>query len=431
MSTNPDNREPLLVLDCDPGCDDALAIALAIQRQPERRIDFLTVAGNVSADQTAFNATRVLVACLGDQANSRSLAEQYHVFRGAGRSMDGEEPSAASVHGRDGLGDAPNRLIWERESEGTATSKIDGPGFHALLNNFMSPIISAVERYCQLSRNADGIKRFDLLCTGPLTNLACALNLMTKSQQASFWNNCRHFVIMGGSFNSGGNITHSAEFNMFADPIAAQMVLESFDHNVQRPKGRRDTPQGEEQRSLHFVSLDTTELVALPVDADIQPKKGITSPASPFLLYALKQYGLFHSFHCRRPQALLDEGILEKFDSEKYLKAQLAGGAGDSALKRFCYLHDPLAAWILLTGRCAQKPLWNTACIRIDTSRGEGRGRVIVCEAMDHFRPARLPVYGTKVQWLNPSGFEHATRLEFINEMADLLGIRLPPRSAS
>ncbi|NTW43611.1 MAG: hypothetical protein HGB14_04060, partial [Anaerolineaceae bacterium] len=112
---------PLLVWDCDPGCDDALGIALFLKRQLASpsydNVYFLTVAGNVSIEQTTFNAARVLIACLWQKEQSeqdtKKLAQQFMIYRGCNRSMDGEEPSAASVHGRDGLGDAPNSLIWE------------------------------------------------------------------------------------------------------------------------------------------------------------------------------------------------------------------------------------------------------------------------------------------------------------------------------
>jgi inosine-uridine nucleoside N-ribohydrolase len=119
--------------------------------------------------------------------------------------MDGDEPPACSVHGRDGLGDTPNRLIWRREPTKPDKGLINGSNFHTALNKFIHTEISAVERYCELSR-AESIDQFDLLCTGPLTNLGYALSIMTKAQMVSFWRRCRQVVVMGGSFGSIGNI---------------------------------------------------------------------------------------------------------------------------------------------------------------------------------------------------------------------------------
>jgi inosine-uridine nucleoside N-ribohydrolase len=341
------------------------------------------------------------------------LAAQYRVFRGCGRSLDGEEPSAASVHGRDGLGDAPNRLIWGISANAKAVHICD------LLDKLIIRGVSSVERYLQLSRVSNGESSFDLLCTGPLTNLACALNLMTEKEQSSFWRNCRHAVVMGGAFRSRGNITNSAEFNMFADPVAAQVVLSHFDENRERAEGN-----GAADKRIYFVSLDTTELVAIPVDGDVASNQRNASPAAEFLRYALKQYGLFHVFNCRRPEGLVHSGVLANFVPKEYLKAQLAGGSGDSELKRFCYLHDPLAAWALVTDKCSEEALWKTDWIRIDTSREEGRGRVIVLESKDANSPARVPVYGTEVKWLDPERIGDISET-FIGDIASLLGLRM------
>lgn len=419
MSEPRKNNGRILVFDCDPGCDDAMAISLLVQHQwhkPKDRyasVDILTVAGNVSVEQTTANAARVLAACCcGKQKNNHKLEREvqyFSIYRGSAKATDGREPSASSVHGRDGLGDAPNSLIWRNDEtkRDAAVKNIEALAFPK------KPKMTAVERLLQL---AAGTQAFHLLCTGPLTNLASALSLMNGEQQRTFWTLCERVVIMGGSFDAKGNITHSAEFNSFADPVAVQVVLEAFGVFLAACKPSQKT------KRLHFVSLDVTESVAIPLDEG-DASKG-NSPAAPFLQYALKQYGYFHVYHCRRPSALVKAGIIPRFRPINHARSQIAGKSGDKELKRFCYLHDPLAAWVLLHGWC-DKNVWSASSVRIDTSLGEGRGRVILCEsrAMKDSRPIVIRDYGTEVKWLSPIKFRDADRKRFINEMADLLGI--------
>jgi inosine-uridine nucleoside N-ribohydrolase len=427
------------VFDCDPGCDDALAIGLVVQHQLDPnevhylRVDILTVAGNVSVDQTTGNAARVLLACFSDKLGDkdRFLQErfdqelgQFSIFRGCSKAMDGREPSASSVHGRDGLGDAPNSLIWgsEKAEKGAALKVIK----RMLLPE--GPKLTAAERLMRLATDGEA---FDLLCTGPLTNLACALSKMNREQQTKFWSLCERAVIMGGSFDARGNITHSAEFNAFADPAAVQSVLDSFGQCVRQPGSLLS------DKRLHFVTLDSTENVAIPLDRI--DSKGSAFPAAPFLQYALKQYGHFHVYHCQRPQDLVKAGVIERFNPVKHAWSQIAGKSGDQELKRFCYLHDPLAAWVLLSGGC-EKQIWNDSVVRIDTSRGECRGRIILCQrrAENESRPIVIPEYGTPVKWLSleeftkvDKGIGRNLRDQFIEKINKLLGISTTDRPSA
>lgn len=411
--------QPILLFDCDPGCDDALALAMVVRRQlvkssPYREVNILCVAGNVSVDQTVSNAVRILTAYLLDQTGSKKkedgadkMLKCFKVFRGCSQSMDGKDPSAASVHGRDGLGDAPNCLIWERQAVAQKSRRA-----------FVQRKTSAVERYLAFVRDPVVSTLFDLLCTGPLTNLANALNLMSARQQKMFWENCRHVVIMGGAFGIGGNITHSAEFNTFADPTATQVVLDSFAEfsNDKRCVGNK---------RLHFVSLDVTEQVAILLDHknDANP----TTRAAKFLRYALKQYGQFHVFHCKRPKITDQKGrILDigEFSSQTYAEAQMAGSNGDGQLNRFCYLHDPLAAWILFEDLLGKR-IWQEAEIRIETGLGQSRGRIILCEQRARHETIPLPImsHGLKVKWLDPAKFGGESKRKFIDEVAQLLEV--------
>ncbi|SRR6266540_336133 len=437
MSLMPNSDKPILLFDCDPGCDDALALALMAQRQSSKRsyseVNILTVAGNVSVEQTTFNAARVLTASLLDQIPSKGgasgdnyeLVDCFKVFRGCSQNTDGEKPSAASVHGRDGLGDAPNCLIWEEIGHSPEQREPGRESFHELLKRLIDDRTSAVERYRAFGCE-DELTSFDLLCTGPLTNLAFALVQMPKNEQAAFWRKCRNIVIMGGAFGLGGNITHSAEFNIFADPTATDIVLTSFgEFKMRQQMEAKNTDVADPY--LHFVSLDITEEVAIPIDS-----KGTKSPTrrvAKFLRYALKQYGQFHVFHCKRPVIRDGNGDvldLGEFDSTSYANAQLAGSNGDGALNRYCYLHDPLAAWVLLEGMVTDS-IWTKSEIRIDTGQGHGQGRIILSEprAKGGMTPVPIASHGLIVKWLDPAKFSDELKRRFIDDVASLLEIEI------
>ena len=182
------------------------------------------------------------------------------------------------------------------------------------------------------------------------------------------------------------------------------------------------------KKRLHFVSLDVTETVAILLDS--KKDKDPISHLATFLRYALKQYGQFHAFHCKRPVVRDGRGNileLDRFNSEAYANAQLAGSNGDGELKRFCYLHDPLAAWILLRN-LFDSEIWKEDEIRIETGLGQGRGRVILCEprAKRGTTPVPIASHGLTVKWLDPNSrtFEKRLRRQFIDEIAGLLEIR-------
>jgi len=361
-------KRHLLLFDCDPGCDDALAIALVADADLYREVNLLTVAGNVSVDQTTANACRIVSVL--DKGNL--IKGKISIHRGCARGLMGDLPSAASVHGRDGLGDAPNNLL-------NSDLEIVHPDRK----------ISAVARLVKESE--DNESHFDLLCTGPLTNLATALNLMSRDQRLIFWRRCRRLVIMGGNFGSKGNITPLAEFNTFFDPVATQMVLDFY----KDAKKMENAGSNSQIPPMRFVPLNSTERVAVPLD-----KQNEDPPdAAKFLFYALQQYGTFHAFNCKRP--VKSARLIKKFEEKGYISSQLAGSTGVKKITKFCYLHDPLAAWMLLKEdqyksiRC-----WEKATIRFDTSRGEGRGQIIRYEQSKD-RPFSPPSIGTNVEWLN------------------------------
>ncbi len=178
-----------LVIDTDPGVDDALALLMAFNDQRHRVVALTIAAGNVGLDHTVRNALKLCeVAGRAD----------VPVFAGCAQPLLHPAKDAAYVHGRDGFGDvgydAPRR---QAEAEHAAL---------ALL---------------RLSHEHAG--QLLLVALGPLTNIALALKL-----DPTLPSRIGRFVVMGGSVTAHGNITAAAEFNIAFDPEAAHIVFQAF-----------------------------------------------------------------------------------------------------------------------------------------------------------------------------------------------------------
>jgi purine nucleosidase len=174
-----------IILDCDPGIDDALAIAFAVGSPDIYLRGITTVAGNVGLDLTTSNAQRVseFVGALGVPVTPGSPAPLLRP------PMD-----ARHVHGDTGLGGA---LLPPPQSRPAGGHAID---------------------YIIETIGADP-GQITLVATGPLTNIALAVH-----RQPKLVSQVKDFVIMGGS-SGRGNVTPAAEFNIAADPEAAAIVF--------------------------------------------------------------------------------------------------------------------------------------------------------------------------------------------------------------
>src|SRR5690606_38862688 len=183
------DRIPLLI-DTDPGVDDALALLMAFD-DPRHDVVGLTIAaGNVGLQHTVRNALK-----LREVAGS----VQVPVFAGCDRPLVHQpREDAAHVHGRDGFGD-----VGYPDPAGHAEAE------HAAL---------AILR---LSHEHAG--RLLLVALGPLTNLALALRL-----DPGLPGRVARCVVMGGAVTGHGNMTPAAEFNIGYDPEAAAIVVEGF-----------------------------------------------------------------------------------------------------------------------------------------------------------------------------------------------------------
>lgn len=179
-----------VIIDCDPGVDDAVALLLAFAATHELKLlGITTVAGNVSAALTARNA------CLIRQIADRS---DVPVHAGAQRPLRRDPVEAGHFHGESGLGD----LLIEEPKQGVT------PG-HAV--DFIVTTLRAA---------IDSGYKICIVITGPMTNVASALQRDPRLIEG-----IECFAIMGGARSEGGNITASAEYNIYADPDAAQYVF--------------------------------------------------------------------------------------------------------------------------------------------------------------------------------------------------------------
>lgn len=179
-----------LLIDTDPGVDDALALLMAFNDPNHELVGLTIAAGNVGLDHTVRNALKL-----------REVAgrEDVPVFAGTPVPLLHPSPDAGYVHGQDGFGDVGYPLpAGQAEAE------------HAAL---------AILR---LSHEHSG--RLLLAALGPLTNIALALKLDPTLPQR-----IARFVVMGGAVTGHGNITPAAEFNIYFDPEAAHIVFQAFE----------------------------------------------------------------------------------------------------------------------------------------------------------------------------------------------------------
>jgi purine nucleosidase len=177
-----------IILDCDPGRDDALAIALALASPEEIALIGITaVAGNVPLELTQRNARFLCELCGHDQVP---------VYAGADRPLLRAPVTAEAVHGRSGL-------------EGL---EVDEPA-RPLRRQHAVDFLLETLRTC-------GGEAITLVACGPLTNLA-----MVFSESPGVSEKVRQIVLMGGASRAGGNVTPAAEFNIHADPDAAAIVF--------------------------------------------------------------------------------------------------------------------------------------------------------------------------------------------------------------
>jgi inosine-uridine nucleoside N-ribohydrolase len=176
-----------VLLDCDPGHDDAMAMLLALASPEVELLGITTVAGNQTLPKTTANALRILEFAGRDD---------LEVAAGADRPLVRAPAVAADVHGETGL-DGPDLPPPQRSP--IAAHAVD----------YLAERIHACEQ------------PVTLVPTGPLTNIALLL-----ARHPDIAANLERIVLMGGAI-AEGNVTPAAEFNIWADPEAAARVFAS------------------------------------------------------------------------------------------------------------------------------------------------------------------------------------------------------------
>ncbi|WP_297991860.1 nucleoside hydrolase [uncultured Clostridium sp.] len=173
-----------VIIDCDPGIDDSLALILALNSPELDVIGITTVSGNVKSDQGARNALKVL-RLMG--------REDIPVYIGEEIPLERELVTAQDTHGEDGLGETDYK---------EADVEINYGGVDFILNSARNESIS-------------------IIALGPLTNLAKAIE-----KDNDGFNMISEIISMGGAFKSHGNCSQVAEFNYWVDPHSVREVFE-------------------------------------------------------------------------------------------------------------------------------------------------------------------------------------------------------------
>jgi inosine-uridine nucleoside N-ribohydrolase len=291
-----------VVIDCDVGVDDALALILAFH-SPELDVRAVTgVNGNVPLEQVFENIQKVLSLI---QPKNKPL-----IAKGADRPLKGKPLYAHSVHGQDGLGGA----------------KIDRDEGKQWWQFYAGP---ADELITKMARQVPD--EMTLIAIGPLTNLALAIQKAPEGMRK-----LKEVVIMGGAVRTGGNITSSSEFNIFSDPTAAKIVLES-------------------KLSITLVPLDVTHQVSLTPQWMEQKVIPISNSFSKFAIEATGYDCTLHQFRN----------------------------------KEIVHLHDPLAVGVVTHPDLVKK---QKLSLTVETQEGEYFGKIVeglggsdidVCLAVD------------------------------------------------
>ncbi|MDU6633885.1 MAG: nucleoside hydrolase [Clostridium perfringens] len=177
-----------VIIDCDPGIDDALAIILALKSKEIEVIGITTVSGNVESLQGAKNALKVL-KLLGRL--------DIPVYLGESKPIKRELVTAQDTHGEDGLGET---FLEEVSSEYIRENGVD-----FILNTL---------------KNQENVS---IIALGPLTNLCRAIE-----KDSETFHRVKEIVSMGGAYKSHGNCSPVAEFNYWVDPHGAREFLKRF-----------------------------------------------------------------------------------------------------------------------------------------------------------------------------------------------------------
>lgn len=176
-----------IIFDCDPGHDDAVALAMAKGLEDKIKVEMIIAShGNQTLDKTLVNALNL----------AQALELDAPVYQGSDYPLIRERVKAGYIHGENGLA---------------------GPVFPPCVRKCQG---NGIQAAIDLVVNNPG--QISFVSTGPFTDLAVCLKADPR-----FAKSLKQIVLMGGSMFKGGNVTPAAEFNVYADPEAAQIVFNS------------------------------------------------------------------------------------------------------------------------------------------------------------------------------------------------------------
>ena len=256
-----------IIIDTDPGQDDAVAILLALASPELEVLGVVAVAGNVDLHLNAGNARKVV-----ELSGRRDIP----VYAGCSRPMRRHLVTAEHVHGETGLGgpDLPEPTIPLQPQHGV----------DYIIDTLMAAEPGTIT-----------------LCTlGPLTNIAMAL-----VKQPAIAERIAEIVMMGGAYFEVGNITPAAEFNIYVDPEAADVVLRCGAPITMLPLDVTHQIQSTPERLAAFLALGNKAgaavhaMLTFSETFDLQKYGWAGAPLhDPTVIAYLLQPGLFEGRHC-------------------------------------------------------------------------------------------------------------------------------------
>jgi len=198
-----------IIIDCDPGVDDALAIILALMHPKIDLQAVCSVTGNGNLDNTTNNGLKILSLC---------GREDIPLYRGSAKGLNDKQPDTVPAFGDDGLGGYAYTVETNKEAEKENAA------------DFL--VRAANEKPGELT----------LFSIGPCTNIAKAIR-----KDGEFPKKIKRIIVMGGSKYTG-NMSPVAEYNFWADPLAAKEVMNAGFHDIV------------------MIGLDVTNKIALGAD---------------------------------------------------------------------------------------------------------------------------------------------------------------------
>lgn len=314
-----------VILDTDPGIDDAMAIAYALAHPDIELLALTTVFGNVSVEKSTRNAQYILDvfgALNVDVAKGASVPVTQSPL-----------PHAEFVHGDDGIGNCYP----------TTEVKLNASAQHANLHN-----LSAADYIIDQARKHPG--EITLIAVGPLTNVALAL-----AKEPTLPTLVKQLIVMGGTVDEPGNVTPLAEANFFNDPHAADQLL------------AHDWP-------MVVVGLDVTHKVMI-TDTHLATLRDKAGATGEFLWLSSRFYIDFYTNkgaakNADEPQCAMHDAAAIAYLVEPSAFALQSGSAR--------VIEDGVAAGQLALDRCgyqyatddwSNRAVTNSACMGVDAGR--------------------------------------------------------------